>query len=158
MIPRNSTPVPNEVFDSYLPLLKPTEVTLLLVVIRQTLGWYDPYTRKRKKRDWISGTQLREKTGYSRKAISTALESLSKHRLVRVFGAKGFELFSAEERRGKTRLWYAFNLPLRLPLSETRRVKSMQDMRKIYAQQKKLLLNKLSITENRGQPWRDVIG
>jgi hypothetical protein len=146
MIPHNSTPVPNLVFDYYLAILKPAELTLLLVVIRQTIGWYDPYTRKRKERDWLSGSQLREKTGYSRKALSTALESLSKFKLVRVFDARGFELYSAEERQGKTRLWYSAHIPVHIPVdSPIPCVKSMRNLRSIYAQQKKLLLNKVII-------------
>jgi hypothetical protein len=146
MIPYNFTPVPNEVFDRYLSILKPTELTLLLIVIRQTVGWYDSYTRKRKERDWLSGSQLREKTGYSRKAISTALDSLSKQRLLRVFDWRGIELYSAEERQGKIRLWYSFQLPVDIPVdNEGVCVKSMQDMRRIYTQHKKLLQNKMII-------------
>ena len=150
MIPDNSTPVPNTVFDHSITILKPTELTLLLVVIRQTTGWYDPYTRKRKERDWLSGSQLRLKTGYSRKAISTALDSLCKHGLLRVFGANGIELFCPEERKGKTQLWYSFHIPGDMPVykpveSKTACVKNTQHLRKIYAQQKKLLQKKLTI-------------
>ena len=150
MIPDNSTPVPNTVFDHYISILKPTELTLLLVVIRQTTGWYDPYTRKRKERDWLSGSQLRLKTGYSRKAISTALESLTKHRLLRVFDARGIELYSAEERQGKMQLWYSFHIPVDIPVykpveSHFTCVKNTQHLRKNYAQQKKLLQNKMII-------------
>ena len=76
MPPRAFTPVPNAILDEYLRRLKPSEMTVLLVVIRQTLGWMDPRTKRRKHADWIAGSQLREKTGYSRRSISTALEGL----------------------------------------------------------------------------------
>jgi len=150
MIPDNSTPVPNTVFDYYITILKPTELTLLLVVIRQTTGWYDPYTRKRKERDWLSGSQLRLKTGYSRKAISTALDSLTRHGLLRVFDARGFELYSAEERQGKTQLWYSFHIPGDIPVYKPvdrgiACVKNTQHLRTNYAQQKKLLQKKMII-------------
>jgi Bacteriophage replication protein O len=107
MIPNNSTPVPNHIFDHFLPILKPAELTLLLVIIRQTIGWHT--TRKhRKYSDWLAGSQLREKTGYSRKALSTAIDGLITHKLIRVHDQYGQVLESAGERQGKTRLYYAF--------------------------------------------------
>jgi biotin operon repressor len=147
MIPDNSTPVPNTVFDYYISILKPTELTLLLVVIRQTTGWYDPYTRKRKERDWLSGSQLRQKTGYSRKAISTATSALIKHQLLRVYHRNGFELATPEERQGKMQLYYGFHIPGDIPVENRLAcVESTQHMSKKYVQQKKLLQKKMIIS------------
>lgn len=146
MIPNRSTPVPNIIFDAYLPILKPTEVALLFVVIRQTLGWVNTRTMQRKYKDWLTGSKLRDKTGYSRKAISTALEGLISYRLIKVFDSKGNELYKAQLRQGKTRLYYAFSLPENLSLDHIACVESTQYMRSFYAQQKKLLLNKMTMS------------
>ena len=144
----HSTPVPNVIFDAYLPILKPTEVALLFIIIRQTIGWLDKRTRKRKHKDWLTGKQLREKTGYSRKSISTAIETLIQYQLIKVYDFRGDELKSPQERMGKTCLYYAFNTPVLLaqqPTLEQTCVKSTQYMRKFYAQQKKLLQKKMTL-------------
>ena len=104
------TQVPNIIFDTYLPILKPTEVALLLVIIRQTNGWAIKRTKQRKYKDWISGSQLRTKTGYSRKAISTALQALTAHHLIKVYDVLGREVNTPNLRQGKTKLYYAFHV------------------------------------------------
>ena len=49
-----STPVPNAVFDEHLKELKAAELKVLLIIIRQTLGWEDKSSRsQRKECDWI---------------------------------------------------------------------------------------------------------
>ena len=153
MIPYRSTPVPNIVFDHYMRILKPTELTLLLVVIRQTIGWYDPQSQRRKSRDWLSGSQLRLKTGYSRKSLSQALEQLVKHQLIRVYDSGGKELPTAIERKGKVRLYYALHLPSQeerqaqyYAALNTTCVKSAQDLRTFYSEQKKLLQKKMTLS------------
>ena len=45
---QGSTAVPNILFDFYLSNLKETELKVLLTIIRQTLGWVDYKTKKRK--------------------------------------------------------------------------------------------------------------
>lgn len=147
MIPRNSTPVPNEVFDRYLPLLRPTELTLLLVVIRQTLGWIDPYSRKRKERDWISGSQLRAKTGYSRKSLSTALKTLDRYGLIAAYSAGGELLNTPSKRKGKTRIYYSFTTRHwdAEKIASRTCAKRAHILRTLYAQQKKLLLKKMIV-------------
>lgn len=152
MPPRAFTPVPNAILDEYLCRLKPSEMTVLLVVIRQTLGWADPRTMRRKHADWIAGSQLREKTGYSRKSISTALEGLVRMGLVRVSDRSNRTLGTARERQGKTRLYYSLHQshmisPELSPHAQNACkpwVKISQDMRKKYAQQRKLLQKKLT--------------
>ena len=146
MIPYRSTPVPNIIFDQYLPILKPTEVALLFVIIRQTIGWINPDTKRRKQTDWITGYQLRQKTGYSRRAISSALDSLTQNGLIKIYDGGGRELNTPEERKGKMRLLYAFHTPLYAIAGENRPTcaKSAQDMRKFCAQQKKLLQKKMT--------------
>ena len=106
-----TTPVPNGLFDEHLPKLKPAELKLLLIIIRQTLGWRDERTGKRKQKDWISGSQLRKKTGCSKRALTDATASLIKKKLIQVTGEVGIQLRTAEERKGKLRMFYKFHEP-----------------------------------------------
>lgn len=137
------TQVPNVIFDEYVPILKPTEVALLLIIIRQTNGWTNIRTKQRKYKDWISGSQLRAKTGYSRKAISCALQALTAHHLIKIYDVLGREVNTPNLRQGKTKLYYAFHL-IQSPVENLSTcVKSTQHLRTFYAQQKKLLQKKL---------------
>ncbi|MBI1289503.1 MAG: hypothetical protein GC178_18195 [Flavobacteriales bacterium] len=108
---KGTTPVPNGLFDEYLPKLKPAELKLLLIIIRQTWGWKDQRTGKRKEKDWISGNQLREKTGCSKRALTDATAQLIKQKLIEVSGERGVSLSKPEERKGKLRLFYRFKNP-----------------------------------------------
>ena len=58
MMLNQTTPVPNILFDALLPTLTESELKVLLVIIRQTYGWFDFKTKKRKQRDWISYSQF----------------------------------------------------------------------------------------------------
>jgi len=107
-----TTPVPNQLFDGLLSNLSDPELKVLLLVVRQTMGWKCTKTGKRKERDWIAGKQFQQKTGLSRKAISRAIASLSQQGLLRVTDYPGFVLNTAIERKGKTKLFYtAFPKP-----------------------------------------------
>jgi len=121
-----TTPVPNIIFDRYLKDLNLGELKVLLVVIRQTLGWADRRGMYgRKETDWISGSQLREKTGCSRRAITTAIDLLVKKSLIEVQDERGVNLDNPQERQGKVRLYYrlrisvyqAVNKPMLSPLT-----------------------------------------
>lgn len=105
---KGTTPVPNVLFDVHLKKLKPAELKLLLVVIRQTWGWRDKKTKERKYRDWLSGSQLREKTGCSRRAITNATEALINQGLIEATDESGMTLNSPDKRRGQTKLYYRF--------------------------------------------------
>jgi biotin operon repressor len=102
-----TTPVPNVILDVYLRELNSTELKVLLVVIRQTLGWADRRGRYgRKESDWISGSQLREKTGSSKRAIVSAIDSLVRKRMIDVHDDRGRVLNDPLERKGKSRLYF----------------------------------------------------
>jgi len=103
----NTTPVPNVLFDYYLKELKLAELKILLVIIRQTSGWRDNYTKsKRKERDWISGSQLVLKTGSSMRAINEAIQVLVQKKLIDVLSFSGEVLDAPEKRRGQQKLFY----------------------------------------------------
>src|SRR5260221_3091575 len=113
---QRTTPVPNVLFDIYLKELKSAELKVLLVIIRQTLGWPDSRTvLGRKERDWISGSQLQALTGSSRRAISYAIEVLIIKKLIEVLDDAGNLLIEPEMRKGKPRLFYRLSAAFTLP-------------------------------------------
>jgi hypothetical protein len=113
----NTTPVPNSLFDVYLRELQTVELKVLLVIIRQTLGWTDRRAMLgRKEIDWISNSQLQNKTCSSRRAISSAIETLVKKKLIEVLDATGNILIDAQKRKGKPRLFYRLSVALISPV------------------------------------------
>jgi hypothetical protein len=110
MMYTNTTPVPNALFDLHLKDLSTAELKILLVIIRQTLGWSDSRTAfGRKEKDWISNGQLQLKTGCSRRSISSATGILVQKDLIQVLDQSENLLSSPSERIGKRRLFYRLN-------------------------------------------------
>lgn len=103
-----STQVPNEIFDNYLPYLNQAQLKVLLVVIRQTLGWIDPKTKKRKDKDWISISFFSKRTKLTHKSISMAISQLIYKELIVALDHYGRELRDPKDRRGKKRIYYAY--------------------------------------------------
>lgn len=103
-----STQVPNEIFDQQLPYLNQAQLKVLLVVIRQTLGWIDPKTKQRKRKDWISIPFFSKKTGLTHKSISIAISELVYKELIVALDAHERELRHPKDRRGKKRIYYAY--------------------------------------------------
>jgi len=91
--PPNYTQTPNEFFDHMAKTLKEGELRVLLVIMRQTFGW-------RKRWDQISLSQLEEKTGMSRTAVSDSLTSLIK---------KGIVIRHSEGPKGRVKNWYTLS-------------------------------------------------
>ena len=98
--------VPHACF-AWMPRLTDTELRLLLVVIRQTLGWHDPATGARKQSDWLSLRRLAALTGRGHAALSVALDGLVRTELVEVRGTGGEALDTPQGRRAARRLWLA---------------------------------------------------
>jgi len=103
---KETTQIPNSVFDKYIPLLKPSEVIILLIILRQTIGWYNPKTKKRKVRDWISYKQFEKKSGLSRKTISQAIHKLVQSNLVLTTDSNHNLLQTPGQRKGKVCIYY----------------------------------------------------
>ena len=108
MIYQQSTQVPNVVFDKLLTTLTFGEFKVLMVIIRQTYGWVDQRTGKRKNRDRISHGQFMQKTGLSRRMISKTLQSLVSKGLVTVTDRIGNFLHQPEKRKGVSWMYYSF--------------------------------------------------
>lgn len=107
MIPANSTPVPNIIFDVYLKELNPAELKVLFVVIRKTIGWVNATNSNgRKQLDWISHSQLMKMSGLSRRSLSTAINGLVSKKLINVYASGMAKIDLPELRKGKTKLFY----------------------------------------------------
>ncbi|MBK7359010.1 MAG: hypothetical protein IPI45_07120 [Saprospiraceae bacterium] len=103
------TQVPNILLDTHLPNLTESELKILLVIIRQTNGWIDKLTGKRKVKDRITQSQFRLKTGLSKRIISKTLKMLSDKALIIIYDAKHNLLQNSLERRGQSVLFYSLN-------------------------------------------------
>jgi hypothetical protein len=104
-----TTPIPNTIFDCWLRELQGSELKVLLIIARQTIGWRDQLTKNRKQKDWLSAFQLMVKTGCSRRAISSAIDALSKRQLIIVYDKTGKVLRDAINRKGKLQLMFSLN-------------------------------------------------
>jgi hypothetical protein len=97
------------VFDWYLKELKIAELKILLLIIRQTLGWEEnKKTKERKQSDWLSSSQLVLKTNCSPRAINSAIQTLIDKNLIAVAGESGEILDTPSKRKGKQKLFYRF--------------------------------------------------
>jgi hypothetical protein len=114
MIYKQTTQVPNIFFDQLLPTLTEAEIKLLLVIIRQTYGWIDPRTGKRKQRDRISRKQFVLKTGLCKRVISIALQSLLSKGHISITCQSGSSLPDSIKRKG-IKLYYSLELGQILP-------------------------------------------
>jgi hypothetical protein len=145
----HTTPVPNVIFDIYMKELNSTELKVLLVVIRQTLGWADRRgIYGRKETDWITGSQLRGKTGSSERAITSAIEILVIKKLIEVHDASRHKLSYSKDRQGKTRLYYSLHPSVFTPVDKSLKspltsANFAEDFRNNYG----ALLQKMRITK-----------
>ena len=106
---KQTTHVPNEVFDKWLAILTESELKILLVIIRQTYGWIDRYTGRRKLRDRITRTQFMMKAGLSARIVSKTLNSLLKRGLIQISDENLKPLIYSSDRKGKFILLYSIN-------------------------------------------------
>lgn len=77
------TSTPNFILDTYQPILKPSEFSILMVIVRQTYGWFDHKMKSHKRRDWISHRLFSSKTGLCPKTISTVIDNLDSRKMIR---------------------------------------------------------------------------
>jgi len=104
------TQIPNELLDEWMPILSGTELRVLFVIARQTFGWVeDSKTGRRKEKDWIAKSQLKQKTGAGNVALTKATSSLFNKGLIDIMSTSGEVLDTPEKRSGK-RLVYSIKL------------------------------------------------
>ena len=98
--------IPNIIFDTHLPLLTEKELKVLLIILRQTIGWVSK-KGKRKTRDWISHRYFINTTGLSRKSITQAISLLIKKGLIKAETTSYQTLESSSSRKGQVRIYYS---------------------------------------------------
>lgn len=107
MIYKQTTQVPNELFDIHLPKLSEAELKVFLIIIRQTYGWVNMKTGKRKSKDRISHSQFIKKTSLCRRVISNSIKSLVTKGLINISDYGGNVLNEPTLRKGKSSLIYS---------------------------------------------------
>ena len=133
-LPAPFTAIPSSLIDEVMPRLKDTEWRLLCVIARQTIGWVDN-DGKRKKRDWMSQSQLIAKTGRNSAALSAALDVLVRENLIECQAENG-ELLDTPEKRRRHRGRVYFSLspdrmqPAKSELQKANRTKEKENKRK----------------------------
>ena len=112
-------PLPTRLIDEVMPALGDTEWRVLCVVTRCTLGWVSPDGKGRKRRDWLTHSQLKRRTGRAGEAVSRAVDRLVRRGLIEVVDRKGSSIHTASERRRlRGRLYYGLSTAiLSLPRS-----------------------------------------
>ena len=103
----NTTPVPNEILD-HLKTLPDKELRVLLLIIRQTYGWYDFKTKQRKVRDWMTYQYIINRTGLYRTCLSSTIQILINKGLISVTDYFGKELSLSSQRKGHRSLYYSY--------------------------------------------------
>ena len=112
----NNTPVPNEIINGWMWKLRGSELKILLLITRKTLGWIeDPETGMRKEEDWLSWRQIKQKTGLGSRILSCGIDNLcAKYKLIQIRSSEGNILDTKEKRliagRRRLRLYYRLNL------------------------------------------------
>lgn len=102
-----TTPFPNILIDEVMPRLKDTPWRVLCVVVRQTLGWHDKTSGRRKERDWLTRSQLKVRTGRNSEAISLAIDTLVKQGYITAQNSADMLLKTPSERRNNHgRIYY----------------------------------------------------
>ena len=110
---KQTTQTPNILFDEYLKTLTRSELTVLMTIIRKTIGMVNPKdTYKRVDKAWISQRLFAICTGLSPRAVSGAIDSLVKKHLFSVTNSKGQYLKTKASRRGVFKLYYSSSLLL----------------------------------------------
>jgi hypothetical protein len=115
--PSHFTPFPNWLIDEVMPYVRDTEFRILVIIARQTLGWLNPHTGKRKQMDWLTQSQLKRRTGRASEAISHAIEVLVRRGFIEVVDNSGKIFRSAKERRRCTKNLY-YRLAPRTPCGQ----------------------------------------
>jgi len=93
-----------------MPLLKDTEWRILCVIVRQTLGWQVETRDGRKAWDWLTHSQLKQRTGRNSEAICKAVDSLMRRGLIAIYDSNNRLLATPQERqRCHDRLYFGLS-------------------------------------------------
>lgn len=108
---KNTTQIPNAVFDIHLKSLSESELKVLLTIIRKTIGIVSPHNPKlRKEKAWVSQKLFCICTGLSARAVSEAIYKLHSKGLILIYNQSGVIMNSKAERRKAYKLYYSCTL------------------------------------------------
>jgi len=101
----NTTPTPNWLYNGEMRKMNETELKVVLLVTRKTLGWFNPTTCERKQQDYISQSQFMEFTGQSHTAIAQAIQKSVEKGWIIARDSEG-NLCDTSEKRRRRKVWY----------------------------------------------------
>jgi hypothetical protein len=102
----NTTPTPNWLYNGEMKKMNETELKVVLLVTRKTLGWFDPTSgNQRKEQDYISQSQFINFTGQSNRAIATAIQTSIEKGWI-IAKDKNNNLCNTSEKRARRKIWY----------------------------------------------------
>lgn len=101
----NTTPTPNWLYNGEMKKMNETQLKVVLLVTRKTLGWFNPKTNERKEQDYISQSQFMEFTGKGNKAISLAIQSCVEKGWI-IARDKNGDICDTPEKRSRRKVWY----------------------------------------------------
>lgn len=102
----NTTPTPNWLYNGEMRKMTDTELRVVLLITRKTLGYViDANTKRRKEKDWISQSKFMEFTGKSNRAIATAIQSCVENNWIIAREGKG-ELCNTAKKRSGRKIYY----------------------------------------------------
>src|SRR3990167_10361205 len=102
----NTTPTPNELYNGEMAKMTDTELRIVLITTRATLGWeIDKETKMRKQEDWISHYQLIKKSGRSSRSITKAIDNCVKMGWIEIRDKNG-ELLNTKNKRVGNKMYF----------------------------------------------------
>ena len=109
MVYQYKTNVPNIVFEKHLGI-QGSMLKVLLVIIRQTYGYYDSNTKSHKSFDWISISFFVRKTKLERRTIGIAIQRLIDAQLILVKNEHGKFVHTPMDRKFSNKLYFKATL------------------------------------------------
>jgi len=102
----NTTPTPNWLYNGEMKKMTGTQLKVVLLVTRKTLGYVvDEKSKRRKETDWISQKQFMDFTGQSNRAVATAIQSCVKRGWIIARDRDG-KLCNTPDKRKRRRVYY----------------------------------------------------
>jgi len=98
----NTTQIPNIILDSLIQQMTDTELRIVLIIARKTMGWFmDEVTGMRKRDDSLSHVQLMQLSGRSNRSLSRAIHRCNSMGWLEIRNKRGLILRTSKERSGQ---------------------------------------------------------
>lgn len=98
----NTTQVPNVILDRLIQQMTGTELRIMMIITRKTMGWFmDPVTGMRKRDDSLSHVQLMQLSNRGDRSISYAITHCNSMGWLEIRNKRGKILRTSKERIGQ---------------------------------------------------------